>query len=1063
MNELAATFPFSFEQPQWLALLLLIPLLVVLSLRSLAGLEPLRRVLALAVRGLVIVAIAVALARIAYVHENKDLTVLYLMDRSDSVPADIQRRQEAFIGETSKPCPSTDRVGVVDFARSAYVQQPPYVGGYYLEPGRLPPMPNPDRTDIASAIRMAMAIFPHDTAKRIVLLTDGNDNMGGVLEEAAAARAGGAVIDVVPLWYEHRNEVYFDRMVAPTNAEEGEQVPIRLVLNSRKRVTGRIDLYHNDRPVRLSEDFQQVVLAPGDNVFMMRVPIRSSGPQRFEARFVPAGGTDVDTISENNAATTFTFVTGKRKALLLTNANYPGYDDALLEALRSEKVDVEMMDVSSDTTTIDLLGLLNYSTIILSNIPANVFTDEQLQMLASYVKDLGGGLIMIGGDESFGAGGWMGTPVEEVMPVTFEVKHKKQIPRGALVLIMHSCEIPRGNTYGKEVAKKSVDTISSRDYFGMLAYTWSPGGVNWEVPLQIVSNKAAIKNRINKMQIGDMPQFAPAMDMALKMLNKTDAAQKHMIIISDGDPSPPSARTLNAMATQKITCSTVGIGYGSHVVEPTLRDIAKKTKGRFYACRNPKRLPQIFVKESKVVRRTLIDEKPFQPQVEYAFSEMLTGVTGSQDVPPLEGLVVTSPKPMALVPLVRATKDGSDPVLAHWQYELGKTVAFTSGFWPRWGAHWVAWPNYAKLWAQIVRWTMRQEAPANFEVYTKIEGEKGRVVVEALDKDASYLNFLDLPGAMIRPDQTVAPLRFSQTGPGHYEATFEVDQTGQYIANVNVLEGEENLGAIHTGASVPFSPEFRELSTNEAVLRQVQERTGGRWLDDITNPAAATVFSHDLPPTVSKQPVWDWTIAWLLLPLFLLDVALRRLASWVAFSIAVELVVLAFLLFGVGTVYSNFWGVLGTVLLAELIGWSIRFRSIGPMLASVTHTVTVLGRTGERSTTSLGQLKSTRDRVREERTGAGDADATEETRPPPSPPPDRSARFEAGELKGTAPGDLHETLGGAKAQPEYKEKRRKPAGLGTDESAEAGEDMTSRLLRAKRRARRDLDDEQDET
>ncbi len=1054
---LAVQLPFAFEHPQWLWLCLLVPVLVWLSRRSLAGLDPLRRGLALLLRSLVIVILAVCLAQIVHVRQNDKLTVLFLMDRSDSIPDDKQLLQEGFIAEASKACPRGDRVGVIDFARHAYVQQPPYEGGYYLEVGRLPKMPNPDRTDIASALRMAMAIFPADTARRIVLITDGNDNMGDLLRETASVKAGGAVIDVVPIWYEHTNEIYFDRMVAPNLVEEGEQVPIRMVLVSRRPAVGRIDLYHNGQQVLLPPEFGRVQLNAGDNVFLVRLPIRSGGPQRFEARFVPEGGRAADAIVENNSATTFSFVTGKRRALVLTMD--PTYDQVFADALRSEKVDVDLLHLTADDATLDLLQMLNYSAIILSNVPAHVFTDEQLKMLASYVKDLGGGLLMLGGDESFGAGGWMGTPVEEVMPVAFEIKHKKVIPRGALVIIMHSCEIPRGNTHGKEVAKKSLDTISSRDYFGVIAYTWSPMGVNWAVPLGLSADKTKIKRLIDVMQIGDMPDFDSAMGEGVRQLVKTDAAQKHMIIISDGDPSPPSPATIQSMVGASITCSTVGIGYGQHVVEPTLRNIAQATNGRFYACRNPRTLPQIFVKESQIVRRSLIDEHRFTPQVQYAFSEVLTGIRTDDGLPALNGLVLTSPKPLALVPLVRMTKDGPDPVLAHWQYELGKSVAFTSGFWPRWGPEWTRWPSFAKLWAQIVRWSMRQESPANFEVYTKVEGNRGRVIVEALDKDAGYLNFLDLPGGVIRPDQSVEPLRFHQTGPGHYEASFDVLQTGQYIASVNVRHGGDDLGAIHTGASVPFSPEFRELSTNEAILREVQQMTGGRWLEDMSDPAALDLFRHDLPPTVSRQPAWDWTVAWLLLPLFLVDVALRRLASWVAFSVLFEAVLLVFLLYGVGTARAGFWGVAGSILCAEVVGWSIRHRSIGPMLASITHTVSVLGSAGQRSTTALGQLKTTRERLREERTARGEPDS----QAPRESAPDRTARYEPGAAGSEPPpGDLHDALGGARAQPEYQEKRRPPAGRGADESKEDAEDITSRLLRAKRRARRDMDGESDE-
>jgi hypothetical protein len=678
---------------------------------------------------------------------------------------------------------------------------------------------------------------------------------------------------------------------------------------------------------------------------------------------------------------------------------------------------------------------------------------------------MGGGLIMTGGHEAFGAGGWIGSPLEEVMPVTFEIKHKRVIPRGALVLIMHSCEIPRGNFWGKEVAKKSVDTISSRDYIGVLAFSWSPSGENWEVPLQLATNKEAIKGAIDQMAIGDMPDFDPTMRMALKALKATDAAQKHIIMISDGDPSRPSPSLLKQFKEARITCSTIGIGYGSHVRDASLREIAKITGGRFYACRNPRTLPQIFVKESKVVRRPLIIDEPFPPQVLFADSDVLPGVFTSEDVPRLGGLVLTSPKSDSRVqtPLVRATKDGRDPVLAHWQEGLGKTVAFTSGYWPRWGVQWTQWPRFSKLWAQIVRWTMRQEAPANFETFTRTEGDSGRIVVEALDDQGRYLDGLNLSTKVIRPDMTETPAQFTQTGPGHYEASFPLDQTGQYIANVAVYETDAKTGKlasrglIHTGVSVPFSPEFRELSTNDALLRQMAEITNGRWL--VLDPESDAIFSHDLPPTVARRPAWDWTLGWLVLPLFLLDVAVRRLASWLAFSICVEGVVIVFLLWGLDLIHGSVLGVVGVLLLGELVGWSIRWRSIRPAIDALTHTVTALSHAGDRSSAALEQLKGTRDRVRDERTAAGS-----ETAPPQAeaPAPDRRARYDAGELTGVAPaGDLHEQLGGAKAEPGYVEKQRAPAGGESKEGEQEAEDVTSRLLKAKRRARKDIEEKKE--
>ena len=1063
MNCLAVSLPFSFDQPAWLWVCALVPVLVLGSWRSLAGLDPVRRVLSLLIRATLLLLLAACLARVQSVRHNDDLTVMFLVDRSYSVQ-ELQQQQEEYMRQAAQDIRPDDRVGVIDFARHAHLQQLPMRGGYHIPPGRLPQMPGTDRTDVAAGLRLSMAMFPHDTAKRIVLLSDGNDNMGDVLTEARRAQADGIPIDVVPLWYQHRNEVYFERMLAPTYAEEGEQVPVRMVLNTNRPVTGTLTIYQNGQELPLPEDQRRIRLEPGSNTYFARAPVTTTGSQRFEAVFRPDEDS-LDTVPFNNASSAFSFVSGPSKVLLITRE--PSADLPLKEALESERVTVEMLR-ADELESFDLLQMSDYASIMLANIPAASFTDEQQQQLASYVKDLGGGLVMLGGDEGYGAGGWIGTPIEEVMPVTFEIKHKRVIPRGALVLILHSCEMPRGNYWGKEMAKKSLDTISSQDYLGVLAYTYSMGGgVNWEVPFDLCTNKAAVKAKIDRMQIGDMPDFDSAMRLGLKEMTQgrgRDAAQKHMIIISDGDPASPSQALLDSFVQAKITVSTIGIGWGAHVMTKSLKDIATATKGTFYAPRNARALPQIFVKESKVVRRPLIVDEPFQPSLYHAGSELLQGIGVGENLPRLGGMVLTSPKtsPNVQIPIIRATDDGDDPVLAHWQCELGKTVAFTSGYWPRWGVNWTSWSKFAKLWAQIVRWTMRQEAPANFESYTRVEGNRVRVVVDALDKDANYLNFVQFGhSVVVGPDNDRIPIEFRQTGPGHYEAEFEVEKPGQYLTSLNAHDADgRSLGVIRTGLAVPFSPEYRALETNEALLRQLAQVSGGRWLTQ--GAKQDDVFSHDLPPSVAKLPAWEWVLKWLLLPLFLLDVAVRRLASWLAWSIAVELVLLVVLLFGVGLAHGPWYARLGALALAEVVGWSIRIRYIPVLFDYLTHGVTALSRTGERSTAALEQLKGTRERVREDlKEKKGDTLTRLAQTPTERTGRDASRRFDVGDAAAKqSAGDLHDALGGAKTGEDYKEKRRKPAPA-SDEDTGDDEGMTSRLLKAKRRARKDIDDKKE--
>ena len=215
MSVVALTFPFTFEQPAWLWLCLLVPALVAGSLWSMTGLDPVRRYAALAVRSLLLILLASCLAGIQKVQRNDDLTVIFLLDRSHSVQ-ELEDYAESYVHEASRDVLPHDRVGLIDFSRNAYLQQLPMQGGYFIPPGRLPKMPNTDRTDVAAAVRLAMAMFPHDTAKRIVLISDGNDNMGDVLTEARRAKADGIPIDVVPLRYERRNEIFFDRLIVPT-------------------------------------------------------------------------------------------------------------------------------------------------------------------------------------------------------------------------------------------------------------------------------------------------------------------------------------------------------------------------------------------------------------------------------------------------------------------------------------------------------------------------------------------------------------------------------------------------------------------------------------------------------------------------------------------------------------------------------------------------------------------------------------------------------------------------------------------------------------------------------
>lgn len=996
-----------FEAPGLLALLGLLPPLVLLSLRSLASLGPIRRWLALALRCLVIACLAAALAGARWVRHSDALSVIVLVDRSRSIPHAQQLEAFEFLRAAADSLrPTKDRLGVVAFDGRAAVEQLPMAA---LAIDHISAPLAPDQTNLAAALRIGLALFTDETARRLVVLSDGNENTGTALEEIEQIAAAGVPVDVVPLRYHHHNEVLVERLSAPPTAQAEETVRLQVMLRSQspEPVSGRLVLYHNEHLVDLDPltpgAGQPVRLNPGPNRHEIAVPLRAAGAHRFRVVFEPDEATG-DTIAANNEGRAFTVVSGQGRILILAGQGLgsAGGDwrsaQLLAEALQRERLVCDVAVAGQEP--LDQVRLLEYSAVILSNVSADRLTPEERQGLAVYVRDLGGGLIMIGGDESFGAGGWMDTPIEEVMPVSFDVKSRRQIPKGALALILHACEIPQGNYWAERVAIAAVKTLSSRDLVGVASYRWRDAKERyWDYPLQPVGDKTRVIQAIKRMEMGDLPDLDGPLRSAVDALaGRPDAAVKHVIVTSDFDCAMPRSDVLQKMRQYNITCSTVAIGFGMHVDVRRAQWLAKQTNGRYYGTRDYSKLPQIFIKESRIVRRSLINETPFVPQLVSTLPTTVAGLAG-EPLPQLGGYVVTTAKPLAAVPLVRPTgQNQADPVLAHWQVGLGKTVAFTSGMWTRWGADWAAWPKFGKLWAQIVRWASRPSPGAAFDVSTTVQGGRGKIRLDALDKNAAAINFMTVGGTLVRPDQQTEPLRLVQTGPGVYEAEFDAQAAGSYVASLSYRLGRGKqavAGTLHTGVSVAFSPEYRELEANETLLNEMAARTGGRLLD---RNQAQTVFDPArLPPAAIRRPVWEYLLRWLLV-LFLLDVAVRR--------VALDPLAAARKL---------------RVLLAELAG----------------------KRPSEASEAVLATLKGTRRRVQEE------LEPTEA-----APTPDRAARYQATAPEAKPADELERALSGtAEAdKPVVARPTRKPPP--TDEA-----DFAARLLRAKKRARERLEQE----
>ena len=433
------SYRIAFAAPGYLAILAAMPVLWIFGYRRLAALGAPRRILALMLRSLLVVLLATALAEPQLLRVSDRLTVIYLLDQSMSIPPAKRKGMIDYVNaEVRKHRGTADRAGAIAFGGNAAIEMPPLGDAFSLAAAIESPI-DPEYTNIAAAMKLAHAAFPENAGKRIVIVSDGNQNQGDSLEQARAMASAGVGIDVVPVRYHNRAEVAVERVVLPGDVRRGQPFDLRVVLSNAcdpkpgdsGAVHGRLVISQvvDDRPVVLSDE--AVTLPPGKRVFAIRQQIDSPGFYAYEARFLPDRPED-DAMPQNKRATAFTHVRGKGHVLFIEDAEHRGEHDLLVDRLRRQDLEVTVRDTSSLFSS--LAELQPYDTVVLANVPRATgeqisFTDEQIDMLVRNTQQLGAGLVMLGGPNSFGAGGWTGTELEKAMPVDFQVRNVEVVPR----------------------------------------------------------------------------------------------------------------------------------------------------------------------------------------------------------------------------------------------------------------------------------------------------------------------------------------------------------------------------------------------------------------------------------------------------------------------------------------------------------------------------------------------------------------------------------------------------------------------------------------------------------
>ncbi|MFO0828782.1 MAG: glutamine amidotransferase [Phycisphaerales bacterium] len=868
-------FPLQFERPGWLLLLVLLVPVVLLARRSWTAVSPGKAWGSLSMRTLVVLLLTGALSQPTLVKRGEGLTLMVIADRSQSIPLPLRQKSEEWLRSIVDVKKKEDRVGTIVVGREAQILSP-------ADPSSIVPAldyeGDTNATNLAAGVRQALAIMPRDTAAKLLIVSDFNENVDSVMDEVEAARANDIPIDVLPLAYEHPNEVVVDSIRVQPRARVGQTGELRIFLRSQADAKGTLTLKMNDLPVDLDPsspgDALPVELHKGPTVIPVPISFDEGGAQRFSATFTPASPSD-DAVLENNVGSAVTFVAGGGRVLIAHSSAIES--EALATALRSGGLTVDQRNAHE----LDAGGaaMLNgYDAIILANVERGDIDPETDRALHSYVHDLGGGLLMLGGDHSFGAGGWIDSAVSKALPVKMDPPATRQLVRGALALIIHACEMKQGNYWSQQVAIASIEALTRLDLIGIIVF--GMGGSTWHHKLQPVGDKSAAIAAVRSMAVGDMQDFESSVGLAYEGLVATNAGQKHIIIVSDGDPQPPTPALLQKCKLAKITITTVMVsGHGTAQDNQNMKATAEFTGGRFHNVTNPKMLPKIFSKEATIVTRSLISEGEFQPQVVTGLPGPVRGFTS---LPTLRGYVVTVPREgLAQIPIVVPSKEGSDPLYAWWNYGIGRSIAFTSDATTRWATAWVTWNDFRAFWEQSVRWLMRPASPSNISLKTRVEGETAIVELEAVGSDDSgFVNFLKSDAMVLAPDGGTTPLDLQQVGPGRYRGETKISQTGSYLVNVTVpteRDGQQVPASVQAAITVAYPKEFRTVRDNAPLGERIAERTGGRVLT-MGDPKVVDPFDRTgLPVPRSAKRIWD-LMAILAAALFIIDVAVRRLS-----------------------------------------------------------------------------------------------------------------------------------------------------------------------------------------
>lgn len=866
MPSLSFIYPYAL----WL-LLLLVPLWVLMWFA--ARQRTLRTWLTTGIRSVIVGALVLSVAGAQLVFPVQQVTTVFLIDSSDSVSPTARSLAEAYIQDALDTKADDDQAAVVVFGEQALVDRAPNT-----EPNlrRVWSEPEPDATNIEEAVQLGMALLPAETQKRLVLLSDGGENEGDALRAAQLAASRDIPIEFVDLGTTLAGgEALVAGLRVPDSVRDGQEMPLVAVVESNQpqRATMRI---FADQDVVFEE---QVELDVGVNEIPVRVMANGQGFHRYRVQIEP----ELDARVQNNESSALVYIQGPPRVLLVANST----DDVANLAAALQATGVAADVVAPASMPADLAGLSAYGAIALVNVPARDLPPSTVAAMPGYVRDLGKGLVMIGGNESFGVGGYRDTPIEEALPVYMDVRSREERPDIAILFVidksgsMDSCHCSgpdaQSDPFGAggqrkiDIAKEAVvqasAVLTEQDTMGVVAFD---NRAEWIIPVSQNVSEDEVAAAVAEMAPNGDTNVRAGLQAAEDQLAETDARIKHVILLTDGWGHGGSNEDIaRRMRDAGITLSVVAAGSGS---ASYLETLAQEGGGRYYAAENMGTVPEIFLQETILAAGNYIVEGAFTPQIVGDVPALDT----SGGVPQLYGYNGSTLKDAARSDLL--TGDGT-PLLARWQYGLGSSIAWTSDMAGRWGSEWVQWEQFPRFAASLVDQVL--PTVSNDMLDTTVEVDGGRTIITAQTTDGTpagsdmRLTATLLPGGPNSDDEgdTELPtIELEQVAPGQYRAALDSPTPGSYFVQLQGTQDGNPVMQHLAGLVVPYSTEYRNDQSNPALLAELGDVTGGTDIADHPDRAFAATDAAVVQAQEISLPLL--LLALLLLPL---DIAVRRL------------------------------------------------------------------------------------------------------------------------------------------------------------------------------------------